>query len=169
MPKVFAVIAAVACLLVLAACGSDSSRTGTTAQSDAALALARCMRANGVPNFPDPGPGGSDFKLNSEVNPQSPSFQAAQQACKRYLPSFAVPGTMSASQRSKALNFARCMRTHGEPDFPDPSVGTATPGVTGRVLALRGMFFEIGPGLDPMSPAFRQAAKDCGLRIGGSG
>jgi hypothetical protein len=169
MWKVVSALAAAACLVAVSACGSDREQNGATVQSAAALELARCMRANGVPNFPDPGPGDSGFKLNSEVNPQSPSFRAAQQACKRYLPSFPAPGTMSASQRAKALNFARCMRTHGEPDFPDPSVGTATPAAAGRVLALRGMFFHIGPGLDPASPAFRRAGADCGLRILPSG
>lgn len=52
----------------------------------AALSFAQCMRAHGVPNFPDPtfpaaggtmqGAGGS-----TEVNPDSPAFQQAAKAC----------------------------------------------------------------------------------------
>jgi hypothetical protein len=149
---------------VVAACGSTSHVNGSAAKASHALELARCMRAHGVPNFPDPGPGGGlELTPGSGINPQSPSFQSAQRACRRYLPTFAHPGTMSAAERQRAVSFARCMRSHGEPDFPDPTLGAATPATTGRVLALRGMFFAIGPGIDPKSPAFRHAAGDCGV------
>jgi hypothetical protein len=59
-----------------------------TAQAKArALAMSRCMRSHGVPNFPDPqfqsGPGGGfGIRLNGAgINPNSPAFQAAQKAC----------------------------------------------------------------------------------------
>jgi hypothetical protein len=70
---------------------------------------------------------------------------------------------MSESQRQAALTFAKCMRAHGQPDFPDPTLGA--PGAATRVIVLRGMFFPLGPGIDPLSPAFRQAADACGLRL----
>ena len=52
-----------------------------------ALKMAQCMRANGVPNFPDPtvtkGPfGGNAIRLGGQgIDPQSPAFQSAQQKC----------------------------------------------------------------------------------------
>jgi hypothetical protein len=53
---------------------TEAQREQLTTQ---ALKRAECMRAHGVPNFPDPGshppPGGLD--------PQSPVFQAAARAC----------------------------------------------------------------------------------------
>ena len=60
--------------------------------------MARCMRANGVPNFPDPivgtGSGGHGvrlgFRVGPGVDPQSPAFQSAQQKCHSMLP--APPG-----------------------------------------------------------------------------
>jgi hypothetical protein len=70
---------------------------------------------------------------------------------------------MSESQRIKAVAFAKCMRSHGQPNFPDPILGT--PSGNGPVLALRGMFFPIGSGIDPRSTAFRQAAARCGLNL----
>jgi hypothetical protein len=70
---------------------------------------------------------------------------------------------MTASERAAALRFAECMRTHGEPNFPDPSEGT--PASNGAALMLRGMSFAVGPGLDPRSPALRQAAQRCGIRL----
>lgn len=123
------------------------------------------MRSHGVPNFPDP-TSGSGVKIGPDagINPTSPAFRSAQQACKRYFSRFPTPGTMSASERSRAFAFAKCMRAHGQPDFPDPTIGTASPVTTGHVLALRGMFFAVGASFDPETPAFRHAAAACGLR-----
>lgn len=132
-------------------------------RSDPALELSQCMRSHGVPNFPDPGPGGG-LQVNSQsgINPQAPAFQAAQRACRRFAPSFPAPG-MSAVTRARAVAFAKCMRAHGQTSFPDPTIGAPNPGITGRILALRGMFFAVGPTFNPRSPAFRQAAAACGL------
>src|SRR5579859_2551434 len=45
--------------------GATSSHPATPPDiREAALAFSRCMRANGVPNFPDPQPGGG-FLFNS--------------------------------------------------------------------------------------------------------
>jgi hypothetical protein len=68
---------------------------------------------------------------------------------------------MSASQRQQAVAFAKCMRANGQSDFPDPTL-TARSGAA-RVLVLRGMVFALGPGINPKSPAFRQAASKCGV------
>jgi hypothetical protein len=48
------------------------------------LRFARCMRTHGVPSFPDPTSRG--IALSSAVDPSSPQFQSAQQACKSLLP-----------------------------------------------------------------------------------
>jgi hypothetical protein len=55
-----------------------------TAQARArALAMSRCMRSHGVPNFPDPQFGsGGFFRLNANgLDPNSPAFKAAAKAC----------------------------------------------------------------------------------------
>lgn len=44
------------------------------------LRYAECMRRHGVTNFPDPLPGGG-FSYPSTINTQSPTFQAADNAC----------------------------------------------------------------------------------------
>ncbi len=126
------------------------------------------MRAHGVTNFPDPhaGGGGFQFTPNSGINPQSPAFQSAQQACRKFLPGKPGPPHMSASEERAALRFAECMRANGQPDFPDP-VRTAPGGTATRVLALQGMEFALGAGIDPKSPAFRQAATRCGVTLPG--
>jgi hypothetical protein len=121
------------------------------------------MRSHGVPSFPDPTPGHGGFQLSlgSGINPQSPAFQAAQQACKSFAPGKAGPPSMSESERRVAVRFAECMRANGQPDFPDPTL-TAPAGAT-RVLVLRGMVFAFSTGIDPKSPGFRQAATRCGV------
>lgn len=51
-----------------------------------AVKYADCMRAHGVPNFPDPSHGGG-FDLPPGLNPQAPQFTRAAQACKSVQPS----------------------------------------------------------------------------------
>ncbi|GAA2886830.1 hypothetical protein Acy02nite_24190 [Actinoplanes cyaneus] len=44
--------------------------------------MAKCMRENGVPNFPDPGPKGEiGIDSKSGIDPDSPTFQAAEKKC----------------------------------------------------------------------------------------
>jgi hypothetical protein len=159
-------------VLCVAACGGGSGQSGATgtnakAASDQALKFATCMRGHGVPNFPDPSSGGGlRITPGSGVNPQSPAFQAAQKTCGKLLPG-GGPGARkpTKAQFVAALAFARCMRRHGLPHFPDPLA--SFPAGSGPVIALRGMMFQPGPGLDPRSPAFQQAASHCGLRLPG--
>jgi hypothetical protein len=49
------------------------------------LEFAKCMRANGVENFPDPTGGGMMIGPDSGVDPRSQEFQAAQKACRSKL------------------------------------------------------------------------------------
>jgi hypothetical protein len=157
-------LAALACGLATAACGSSGEPSDTASSGNPALEFARCTRAHGVPNFPDPTPGGGlQIGPSSGINPRSPAFQAAQRACAKFGPKFGGPPSMSASQRQAALRFAECMRANGVPNFPDPT--ETAPNGTARVLVLQGMVFALGSGIDPKSPAFRQAAPKCGVRL----
>jgi hypothetical protein len=53
-----------------------------------ALKFSACMRAHGVPSFPDPTAekGGISLSLGSGLSPNSPQFRAAQQACRSLMP-----------------------------------------------------------------------------------
>ena len=61
---------------------------------------AKCMRSHGLPDFPDPTFTAHGIRMairggpGSDLNPQSPAFQAAQKACQSKLPGkiAAVPG-----------------------------------------------------------------------------
>jgi hypothetical protein len=151
---------------VLAACGSagQPSGTGTGAAASSAggktrdVAFSQCMRAHGVTGFPDPTSNG--LQIPASINARSPAFQAAQQACKRYLPGGGAPPATKPSERAAALAFARCMRTHGVPDFPDPAF---TPTRAPSIFVVHGMVFDFGSSLDPKAPAFQHASRACGL------
>ena len=77
-------LAAVSCAVVIAACGSSSMSSTTIGSVDTGqgIAFADCMRSHGVTGFPDPSPDGG-VALPSTINPQSPSYEAAQQACAK--------------------------------------------------------------------------------------
>jgi hypothetical protein len=60
-----------------------------------ALKFSQCMRAHGLPNFPDPKVlnGGIGIRIGpgTGLDPSSPQFQAAQQACLKLLPGKVPP------------------------------------------------------------------------------
>ncbi|HEU4421941.1 MAG TPA: hypothetical protein VFR67_05300 [Pilimelia sp.] len=50
---------------------------------------AKCMRANGVPDFPDPGPDGGiriEAGKGKSLDPENPTFKAAMEKCRSLLP-----------------------------------------------------------------------------------
>ncbi len=100
---------------VIAGCGSAGAPGGTSTSATSRIQFAQCMRANGVPNFPD-GP----ITPNSGISPLAPTYQSAQEACKRYGPHHAPPPPVPASVRQQERALARCMRANGVPSFPDP-------------------------------------------------
>lgn len=52
------------------------------------LAFSVCMRAHGLKDFPDPSGGGLQIAVHpgSDLDPTNPTFQRAQQACRKYMP-----------------------------------------------------------------------------------
>jgi hypothetical protein len=159
MMKLVAVL--VVSALAIAGCGSSTTSSTPTAGS-AALRFARCMRAHGVPNFPDPTVSGT---INNPPDPKSPAFRAAQPACGPLPAGF--PGTygpVSEARKLAMLRLARCMRAHGIPDFPDPV--TAPPHGVAATIYQHGLFFGMPATIDHRSPAFRHATIACGLQLG---
>lgn len=154
--------------LFAGACGSKGSGTGVasvgtgsatptqTGQSGSfdPVKHAQCMRSHGVPNFPDPiaqEDGGSIIDLNGlGIDPESAKFKAAQDACKEFAPQGSGPGPggpgLPADMKKQLLAYAKCMRSEGIKDFPDP----------GDDGGLR-----LPDGLDPNQPRFKAAEKAC--------
>jgi hypothetical protein len=132
-------------VLVLAGCGGNPtskthpSSAGTSTSSPSAVAYSACVRCHGVPNFPDPDSDGQVPKADAQhLGVSSSQLQAAQQACQSLLPNHggvinasSIDQCMMAGDCPRALvrqvlheerTFAQCMRSHGVPNWPDPSI-----------------------------------------------
>lgn len=141
--------------VLVSGCGSGSHTPAATGASHALfaqfLAYSRCMRSHGVSNFPDPTTsGGIGIVLPHSMNLNTPSYKAADQACKPLAPAaHPARGTVSAQKLAAEVRAARCMRSHGDPGFPDPNSQGAFD---------RSTFTK-------HSPAFRAASTDCKSQI----
>src|SRR5215510_14441797 len=111
--------------LLATACGGGSSPSaasgggggGGSTQVQAELAYARCVRAHGVPDFPDPGSNGF-----AGVPSASSQMTAADHVCHHLL-SAGGPHLSPAQQQhmlGQLVKYAQCMRAHGLPNFADP-------------------------------------------------
>ena len=131
---------------------SGSSSSGQSSQAEQ-LQLAQCMRSHGVPNFPDPPANGAYLNAIAAagINTQSPTYQAALEACKKYSPAGNLTPAQSAAQDAKGLEYSQCMRAHGVPNFPDPGTGPTG----GQAINLH------GTGIDPSSPTYQAANSAC--------
>lgn len=132
----------------VASAGTPSSKASSSAKPSGMLAYSRCMRSHGVPNFPDPNSQG--IIRYSNQGGDTAALQKAQQECKSLAPpGTAAPGQQQSQQdKAKALKYSECMRTHGFPNFPDPSSSGA-------------ISFGGNSGMDPRSPQFQSASKTC--------
>jgi hypothetical protein len=158
------VTAALAGLAPLAACGgSPATASGgapdasAAATSASAVAYSQCMRSHGVPAYPDPDSSGDLPKITpdneSQLGVSDSRFSAAQKACQSLWP---YQGPTPAQQRQELtddLKFAQCMRSHGLPNFPDPT--TSSGGRVEFVLSVSGL------GINPRSPQVLAKAHEC--------
>jgi hypothetical protein len=157
--------AAIASLALLAAGCRSSSPASPNAASPASFTTAafkysRCMRDHGLPSFPDPtmthhdGQQVAYLTATTPIDP-SPAFETAQNACRGILPPpINASPTQLAQQRDTGeqhlLAFAKCLRNHGVPDFPDPnSQGQLT------------LEMVNAAGVDLHAPTVLTAAKTC--------
>jgi hypothetical protein len=171
--------------LLAAACSASPSSTGSGGSSNAggsssspsAVAYSACMRSHSVPNFPDPNPGGRPLEVDAQQLGVSDSlYQAAEQACRHLLPTGGslqelthqcllygdCPPALVQPLMTLERKYAECMRSHGVPNWPDPSI-SAKGG--------RPVFDLSGSGIDTRftdSPQFKSKDRDCRRLTGGS-
>ena len=150
--------------------GGGSSPESPASLQQEAIAYAKCMRSNGVPNFPDPNAGGGFlFHASAGIDPSSPAFKAAQAKCRSSCRA-AAPARPTPSPQTLAqfLKIARCMRQHGVSDFPDPrtSVPSNPFGSAARVISdIEGVILVFPSTIDQQSPAFTRAAAACAFPL----
>jgi hypothetical protein len=131
-----AALALIAMVALISACGSfapagtgSNGTSKTAANGQKAVKFAKCMRSNGVSEFPDPHPDASgNFTIDGIVNgssldPDTPAFKRAISACKNLEPAGFTGSKRSPQQMQAALKFAQCIRENGVKDFPDPANG----------------------------------------------
>jgi hypothetical protein len=112
--------------LLTSGCGGGGTPTGSgaspssTAGQSKALAYSECVRSHGVPGFPDPSANGN-LQVNGNYGVSHSVLQAALQACSKLQPGGQSGGVSSAQNIAQGLKYAQCMRSHGEPNWPDPS------------------------------------------------
>jgi hypothetical protein len=158
-----AAVGTIAASVIATGCGSSSHHDTTTpAVAAQELAVSKCMRAHGVPSFPDPGvsvsgPANSigGIEIPTTIKMQSPAFQTAWTACRGLMAARLSPqGKRPITQSMKAslIAHAQCMRVHGVLGYQDPKFPAG-----GGILVT-------DAGTDPQSPAYKRAAAVCGDR-----
>jgi len=148
---------------------STNARAGALSQSTnlvRALAYSRCMRAHGVPKFPDPNSSGAIPKVGlQQLGVSSTVVQAALKACQRLLPNSGQSSQAWGQMTLNALwNFARCVRAHGVPNWPDP-LAESDPGQPGTP----GFPRNLPPGINTNSPVVKNAMNKCQHLLAGIG
>ena len=117
---------------------SSSSASAVSAQQRGWLAFSGCMRSHGVSNFPDPTSGGALPKVSpQQLGVSSTRFQAAQTACQDLRPTGGslqqqadclmvgdCPPAEVQQMLSAERKYARCMRSHRVPNWPDPTINS---------------------------------------------
>jgi hypothetical protein len=80
----------------------DHRTSRTPEDANPGIKFADCMRSHGVQHFPDPAlAGGIQIPDNSGINPRSPAFLSAQNACSKLLPG--AQGQERRPQRAKSV------------------------------------------------------------------
>jgi hypothetical protein len=144
--------------------GAGGSQGGSASPGSQAVAYSACMREHGVPNFPDPqiSTSGNGVRVAMRVTPGitgNPHFQSAQKACNKLLPEGGPggPGSnhqISPREQSQFLKAAACIRSHGIPNFPDPTFSG-------------GGVHVVAKGINLHSPQVRAAEEACQSLIPG--
>jgi hypothetical protein len=158
------VMAGVALLTV--ACSSNSGSTGSSGSpqsagaapsaSSNAVAFAQCMRAHGIPSYPDPSSVSGPID-SSQLGVSDTVYETAKTTCNRLYPQPRRSVTTAQQQQDEAqlLKFAKCMRSHGLPSFPDPNPASTIWG------SGSGQIFTIPSSINPNSPQFTSAENAC--------
>jgi hypothetical protein len=169
-------LAIIACIALptAAACGSGSVPTGaggsatavgTPAASQQLVAFAQCMRAHGIPNYPDPSAVSGPID-SSQLGVSDSTYESAKTTCVQLDPPPQRSAGLTTAQEQQVLGkllvFSRCMRSHGMPSFPDPNPASTIWGPSGKLFNLPASF-------NPNSPQFTSAANACKSLMPSSG
>jgi hypothetical protein len=130
---------------LLAGCGGSSGGDVKNQALHRALKATACMRANGVPNYPEPKliDGAVRISITRDINPTTPGVQAAAKKC-------GYQAEQQAEETRSRIAFVHCMRAHGVAKFPYP---TASGHVSAAMVRAHG--------INPGSPAVARVVARC--------
>jgi hypothetical protein len=131
-----------------------------------------CVRSHGVPNFPDPTSSAAVVKADAaQLGVSDTQLQAAQQACRTLIPPTGdtaeqqqetqcaetgnCPPAVIQQWMSGLRTLAQCLRTHGEPNWPDPTITS----LAGHPPSPHFAYEQAG--IDHHSPQVLQAVDQC--------
>jgi hypothetical protein len=126
---------------------SSSPSASASADPDAPLKFARCMREQGLTWFPDPDAGKMNVRVPQGVDKEK--MKAAHEACQKFMPNGGEVRKPSAEDLEQVRKMAQCMRENGVPNFPDPDPD-------GR-MSIDSTKLGTGPG----DPTWEKAEKAC--------
>jgi hypothetical protein len=134
-----------------AASGGAAPTPSATAGGFDPAKLGKCVRENGVPDFPDPSAEGGRISIRMPDGVKKEVADKAMEACKQYQPNGGQPGKADPAFTARLRQLAKCMRANGVPDFPDPNADGG--------IELH--HDKNGGGIDPDSQSFKQAEEAC--------
>ena len=135
--------------------GADQSGADQSG-ADQNKKYAECIRAHGVPDFPDPGPDGK-FSGDGAKDLDRTKLMSAMQACQDLAAGTEIgqaTTTMTAEQVEQFRAYAKCMRDNGV-DLPDPDPNDS-------VLSWAQSWQSK---VDTDAPTFKSAAEACKKQI----
>lgn len=132
--------------------GTPSAASSGSGPVSEALAYARCMRAKGVQDFPDPNSSGEFSKpVMSRLATSNPQYASATQTCAHLLPGIGgISPALSQEIANDEAKFVHCMRSRDVPSWPNPVVER------GRLV-----FDPQAVGIDPTSPRIAATLQAC--------
>ncbi|MEU5720809.1 hypothetical protein [Micromonospora sp. NPDC047738] len=130
-----------------AASASPSASLVPVSDEDRQREFAKCMRENGLPDFPDPETADGKVRIRMPDGADRAKGEAAMEKCRSLMPNGGKEIKLDPEQVEKVRQLARCMRENGVPDFPDPGPDGA--------IELN------GDGFDPKSPTVQAAMEKC--------
>ncbi|WP_173078066.1 hypothetical protein [Phytohabitans rumicis] len=128
-----------------------TSASASASDGDQGRKFAQCMRDNGVPDFPDPGPDGN-FQGSGAMRDmfENDAARKALEACRDLAPNGGEQRELDPAQQEQLRQWAQCMRDNGiDVQDPDPNSGSLFGGGGEQ------------PSFDMDDPKFQKAMEAC--------
>ncbi|MGX2997541.1 hypothetical protein JNUCC64_25320 [Streptomyces sp. JNUCC 64] len=128
---------------------APGAEASPTSPFEKALDYAKCMRSNGVPNFPDPQQDTGGVRITpGDVDPNSAGYQKAEETCRDKMPQGqGGPGGGGGQLDSaKVAAWAKCLRENGLAKLPDPEINGGNMSIDPKAAGITPQEFQQAQG-----------------------